>query len=199
MSRVRPVRRLVGWLVRRQLAGVVAGAAGTLAMDAFRYRGERRAGAASRFSQWELSSGQVRSFDDAGAPAEIGRRAADQVGVQIPDRWAGLTQDVVHWSTGIGWGLVAGALSGRGPARTRLRGGVGTGVLAFATSYAVLGALGVYEPIWRYDRASLGRDLAGHLVYGATAGASLAGMTGLSRAAAGLAGSAAGLRRLGPG
>ncbi len=149
-------------------------------MDAYRYRGERRRGAASRFADWELSSGQVTSFDEAGAPAEIGRRAAALVGVQIPDRWAGVTQDVVHWSTGVSWGLVAGAVAGGGSARWRLLAGVGTGVLAFTTSYAVLGALGIYEPIWRYDRESLGRDLAGHLVYGATTGAGLAGFAGFA-------------------
>ncbi|MEZ5412183.1 MAG: hypothetical protein R2761_29395 [Acidimicrobiales bacterium] len=166
---------------RRALAGVLAGAAGTLAMDAYQFRGERRRGAASRFADWELSSRQVASFDDGGAPAEIGRRAAEQVGVQIPDRRAGVTQDVVHWSTGVGWGLVAVAVAGGGSARRGLRAGLVTGVAAFATSYAVLGSLGIYEPIWRYDRESLARDLAGHLVYGATTGAGLAGVAGLRR------------------
>lgn len=175
-------------LIRRELAGVLAGAAGTLAMDAYRYRGERRRGAASRFADWELSSGQLTSFDDGGAPAQVGRRAAERVGVQIPDRWAGVTQDVVHWTTGASWGLVAAAVTGGGSARRGLRGGVATGVAAFATSYVVLGALGIYEPIWRYDRESLGRDLAGHLVYGATTGAGLAGAAGV-----------AGLRRRGTG
>lgn len=167
-------------LMRRELAGVLAGAAGTLAMDAFRFRGERRRGAARRFAEWELSSGQITSFADGGAPAEIGRRVADRAGVQIPDRWAGVTQDVVHWGTGVGWGLVAAAVAGGGPARRRFGSGVGTGVAAFATSYAVLGALGIYEPIWRYDRASLGRDLAGHVIYGGTAGTALAGLAGLA-------------------
>jgi len=181
--RVGKVRRLV----RRELTGMVAGAVGTLAMDLFRYRNARRTGTASRFAEWELSSGRITSFADGGAPAEMGRRAADRVGVQIPDRWAGATQDVVHWSTGAGWGLVAAAVAGRRPG-AGVKAGVATGVTAFATSYAVLGALGIYEPIWRYDRESLARDLAGHVIYGATTGAGLAGLAGLG----------VGLRRLRP-
>ncbi len=168
-----------GQLVRWELAGVVAGATGTLAMDAYRYRGERRRGAATRFADWELSSGQVTSFVDGGAPAQMGRLAAQRVGLRIPDRWAGVTQDVVHWSTGAGWGLVAAALAG-GRAGAGVRGGIGAGVAAFATSYVVLGALGIYEPIWRYDWKSLKGDLVGHLVYGATTGAGLAGLSALA-------------------
>jgi hypothetical protein len=38
---------------------------------------------------------------------------------------------------------------------------------AFANSYAVLGALGIYQPIWEYDADTLRDDLTAHLVFGA--------------------------------
>jgi len=41
-----------------------------------------------------------------------------------------------------------------------------TGAGAFTNSYATLGALGVYEPIWEYDRETLLKDLSAHLVFG---------------------------------
>jgi hypothetical protein len=46
----------------------------------------------------------------------------------------------------------------------------GAGVWAFG--YLVLPQLGVYEPIWKYDLETLGKDLSPHLVFGiATAAA----------------------------
>jgi len=36
----------------------------------------------------------------------------------------------------------------------------------------MLGAAGIYEPIWRYDKETLAKDLSAHLVFGvATAAA----------------------------
>jgi hypothetical protein len=51
--------------------------------------------------------------------------------------------------------------------------GVATGVAAWGTSYAVLGRLGIYQPISEYDRETLVKDLSAHLVFGATLGAVL--------------------------
>jgi hypothetical protein len=46
--------------------------------------------------------------------------------------------------------------------------GLPTGVVAWASSYALLGAAGVYKPIWEYPRETLWQDLSAHLLYGAS-------------------------------
>jgi hypothetical protein len=77
--------------------------------------------------------------------------------------------NAVHWTTGIGWGkahgLAAGILGTTNPLL-----GLVTGFVAWATSYAVLPRLGVYQPMSEYDRDVLWQDLSAHLVYGAVVG-----------------------------
>ena len=153
-------------LAGRLARGVLAGAAGTLAMDLLWWSRARRSGSDAAFLEWELDDSG--SFDDAGAPAQVGRRAAALVGVDLPDEVAGTTTNVVHWLTGIGYGL-AHALR-PGAARHPVRAGLTTGAGAFANSYATLGAMGVYEPIWEYDAETLAKDLSAHLLFGATTG-----------------------------
>ncbi|MCU1351420.1 MAG: hypothetical protein JWM05_629 [Acidimicrobiales bacterium] len=135
-------------------------------MDLVWYRRARRAGTATRFLDWELSSG-VTSFEDAGAPAQVGRHAVRSLtGRDLPPELAGVTNDVVHWSTGISWGVLFGLASGS--RCTGIGRGVVLGAVAWATSYAVLPAIGVYQPIWEYDRDTLAQDLTAHLVFGTT-------------------------------
>ena len=85
----------------------------------------------------------------------------------------------MHWATGIGWGLQYGVLANR-TAKHRWLPAAALGPAVWLTSYAVLPLAGVYEPIWKYDARTLGKDLSAHLVYGATTGAAFAA---LSRAA----------------
>lgn len=149
---------LVGTIVK----GAVAGAVGTLAMDLLWYRRYRQGGGEDGFTDWEFATG-VQDFDNAGAPAQVGRKAASAVGVDLPDEVAGTTTNIVHWLTGIGYGI-GHALA---PWSDHpVAGGLVTGGGAFANSYATLGALGVYEPIWEYDAEALGKDLSAHLVFG---------------------------------
>ena len=56
--------------------GLVAGAAGTLAMDALWFARYRRAGGDSDFAEWEFSSG-VCSWEQAPAPAQVGKRLVE--------------------------------------------------------------------------------------------------------------------------
>jgi uncharacterized membrane protein YagU involved in acid resistance len=50
--------------------------------------------------------------------------------------------------------------------------GLPFGATVWASGYVVLPLLGVYDPIWKYDLETLGKDLSAHLVYGtATAAA----------------------------
>lgn len=144
--------------------GALAGAVGTLAMDLVWYARYRRDDGEQRFGEWEFSS-SVEGYEDAPAPARVAHLAAAAAGVTLPDETAGLANNVVHWATGIQWGAgyglaVAGA-SAPGPAL-----GLVLGPVAWGTSYAVLGPLGIYRPIWEYDAETLWKDLSAHLVFG---------------------------------
>jgi hypothetical protein len=155
----------VAGLTRAAARGVAAAAVGTLAMDLFLYRRYRREGGGSGFGAWESSAG-LESWDDAPAPAKVGRRMVETLTRrELSPRWARTVNNVTHW----GYGMSAGAPFG--VAATTLRSGrllaglpFGAGV--WATGYVVLPALGVYRPIWEYDLQTLGQDLGAHLVFG---------------------------------
>ena len=70
-------------------------------------------------------------------------------------------------AAGAGYGLLIG--SRRKP---RVWFGIPFGAAVWAGGYAVLPQFGVYEPIWKYDLKTLGKDLSAHLIFGtATAAA----------------------------
>jgi len=147
------------------LRGLVAGAVGTAAMDAFLFARYRRGGGSTRFPEWELSSG-LDSWEDAPAPAHVGKRLVEGLfEVELPARSAPLVNNLTHWGFGIasgaGYGLVAGSLS-----RPRIPYGLAFGASVWAGGYVVLPAMKLYEPIWKYDLKTLGSDLSAHLVYG---------------------------------
>jgi hypothetical protein len=151
------------------VAGAVAGAVGTVAMDVVWYVRHRRGGGTTGPLAWEF--GGVDGWDDVSAPGQVGKRVAEGfVGHELDDRWAQPTQNLVHWGTGMAWGaqfgLVAGSLRRRSWAA-----GLALGPVAWLTSYAVLPIAGVYQPIWEYDAKTLAKDLSAHLVYGAATGA----------------------------
>ncbi|QEO13072.1 hypothetical protein FLP10_00555 [Agromyces intestinalis] len=160
-------------------AGIVAGAVGTAAMDLLWYRRYRRRGGRERFSSWESAAG-VRTWDAASAPGQVGRKVAELVsGSTPPDSWARPTTNVVHWATGIGWGIthgVAQAVSSRPRAVA-----AALGPTAWLASYAILPVLGVYRPIWKYDARTLGKDLSAHLVFGLATAAAHAILTKAGR------------------
>lgn len=152
----------MGW-PSRVAKGAIAGAAGTLAMDLVWFSRYRRDGGEDDFPSWEFAT-STSSFDDASAPGEVGRKLAGAAGVELPDERAGQTTNVMHWLTGVGYGIGHALLQGRAGV---VRGGLSTGVGAFANSYATLGTMGIYEPIWDYDRETLTKDLTAHLAFGA--------------------------------
>jgi hypothetical protein len=159
---------IVGNAVRGAVAGVVA----TAAMDLVWYGRYRAGGGDDGLVDWEFSSSASGFGDDAPAPARVGKLAADAVGYELPEEAAATTNNIVHWMTGIGWGKVGGVLAGALPVPKACV-GVATGVLAWGTSYAVLGKLGIYRPISEYDKETLWKDLSAHLVFGAVLGAAL--------------------------
>jgi hypothetical protein len=150
--------------------GLVAGAVGTAVMDTLLFVRYRRGGGHSRFCDWEFSSG-LKGWEDAPAPAQVGKRLVEGLfQIELPPRRAWLVNNVTHWAFGMlngaPYGLVAGSLP-----RTRIAYGVPFGAGVWASGYVVLPAAGLYEPIWKYDRKTLGDDLSAHLVYGLTTSA----------------------------
>ena len=151
----------VGAVVR----GLVAGAIGTAAMDALLFARYRRGGGTTRFAQWELSTG-VKSWEDAPAPAQVGKRLVEGLfDLELPPRSAQLVNNVTHWAFGMLNGALYGLVAGSLP-RPRIRYGLPFGAVVWASGYVVLPAAKLYKPIWKYDARTLADDLSAHLVYG---------------------------------
>jgi hypothetical protein len=152
------------------MKGLVAGAAGTLAMDLLWYSRYQRGGGEDGFLDWEFSA-STTNFDDAGAPAQVGKRLVHGLfGKTLPDKAAPLTNNVVHWATGTQWGALYGATAGSTDAGHPMFGLV-LGPVAWGTAYAMLGAAKIYKPMWEYDSKTLAQDLSAHLVFGVTTAA----------------------------
>jgi hypothetical protein len=152
-------------LTRRVTAGALAGAVGTGAMDLYLYRRYRRAGGNDSLWQWEFA-GNVTNWDQASAPGQLGEKLERLVtGRPPPDRWARATTNLVHWATGIGWGIQYGVLAGSTGKHARTL-AVALGPAAWLSSYAILPLAKVYKPIWEYDARTLAQDLSAHMVFG---------------------------------
>lgn len=156
-------------LLKASTKGAVAGLVGTLAMDAVWYRRYRRDGGEDGFVAWETSAG-TESYDEAGAPAQVGKRIAEAaLHRDLPPSSARTMNNVVHLATGAGWGAAHGLAARRRDALPRTA-GLLTGAAAWGTSYALLAPAGVYKPIWAYPLSVLWKDLSAHLVFGAATG-----------------------------
>jgi hypothetical protein len=163
-------------LGRRLVAGAVAGAAGTAAMDLLLYRRARRAGSEDSFLRWELAA-DVSGWDAASAPGQLGQKVERFVtGRPPPDAWARTTTNVVHWATGIGWAVQYGALARRTSPHPSIR-ALALGPAVWLSGYVILPLARVYKPIWDYDTKTLGDDLSAHLVFGAVTSAVFAALT----------------------
>jgi hypothetical protein len=156
-----PVMTPVGAVVR----GLAAAAVGTLAMDLLLFARYKRADGKSGFGAWELSS-EIVSWEQAPAPAQVGRRLFEGLFQRtLPDQRAPLVNNITHWGYGIlngaAYGLLVGSLR-----QPRVGFGLPFGAGVWGSSYVVLPAAGLYQPIWEYDRRTLANDLSAHLVYG---------------------------------
>ena len=81
----------------------------------------------------------------------------------------------MHWATGIGWGVLYGALASTTSRQPWAR-ALALGPVAWLSGYVVLPLAKVYKPIWEYDARTLADDLSAHLVYGAAASAAFAAL-----------------------
>ena len=156
--------------------GAVAGVLGTVAMDLVWYGRYRRGGGTDGPLAWEFA-GSVASFDEASAPGKVGKRLADTVGIELPDSAAAMITNAMHWLTGAGYGVAHAVLLDDRPP---LLAGVATGVGAVANSYATLGAMGVYAPVWKYDAATVAKDVSAHVVFGVATSFAYRALSGLS-------------------
>jgi hypothetical protein len=147
------------------VGGLVAGAAGTLALDLLQYLRYRRGGGESNFTSWEFASG-ITSWDETSAPAKVGKLLFETTfRTELPASEASLTTNVMHWGYGLTWGAVFGVAVG---SRSHMRAWQGPllGLLVWLAGYVSLPIAGFYKPIWSYDLKTLRDDLGGHLVYG---------------------------------
>ncbi len=147
------------------IGGLVAGAAGTLAMDLLLYVRYRLGGGDSNFTSWEFAS-SITSWDQTSAPAKVGKLLFEiTLHRELPASQASLTTNVMHWGYGLTWGAVFGVAVG---SRSHMRPWQGPllGLLVWLASYVSLPIAGFYKPIWSYDLKTLWDDLSAHLVYG---------------------------------
>ncbi len=148
-------------------------------MDLLWFRRARNAGSDATFGEWEFS-GDTDSFDDAGTPAQVGRKAADAVGADLSPSAAGTTNDVVHWLTGSSW-AIGGSLVATATGLAPMLAGLASGAVAFATAYTVLPLMGLYDPIWEYEGKTLWKDAIAHATFGAATGVALTGLAAMKR------------------
>jgi hypothetical protein len=159
-------RTPLGLVVR----GVVAAGVGTAAMDVAQYIEYRSGGGTLSFWRWESSDG-LDSWERAPAPAHVGKRLVEALFQrQLPASRARATNNVMHWAYGTGAGAMLGLIAGSVGVTPALLGPL-FGASVWASSYVVLGAMGLYQPIWTYMPKVLAKDLGNHLVYGTASGA----------------------------
>lgn len=151
------------------VAGVLAGAVGTVCMDTVRYVRHRRSGGEESPLGWEFV--HIDSWQEAPDPGQVARRVIEGFTQrELPDRWAWLTSTIMHWTYGSVWGALYGIVAGS-LRRPHVGYGAAFGALVWASGYVVLPAGGLYKPIWEYDARTLADDLTAHLAYGAGTGA----------------------------
>lgn len=109
-------------------------------------------------------------WEHAPAPAKVARKILDGVfDYEVPPEKIGLLTNAMHWGYGTSWGALYGLIQGsaHGPA---LRRGLLFGAGVWASSYAMLVPMGLYQPPWKYPAKELAMDLSYHLAYGAGLG-----------------------------
>jgi hypothetical protein len=159
-------RRRVNVVVK----SVAAGVAGTGVMTAYQL-------AVAKLRGQPLSTAVPESWDEAPAPAQVAKKAADAVGQgrRLTREQVPLLTNVMHWLYGVGWGAFYGVAAGRTRPRP-VTGGLALGTGVWGASYAELVPLGIYKPPWEYEAKELALDLSYHLVYGVAVAAAYAAL-----------------------
>ena len=151
------------------VAGSLAGAVGTICLDAGPYLKYRRTG--RRNTPPQRARAPVDNWEKAPDPGQVGKRLIEGFTQrELPDRWAWPVSTVMHWSYGSAWGAFYGVLAGS-LRRPHPLYGLPFGAAVWVSDYLVLPEAGLYKPIWEYDAKTLATDLSAHLAYGAGTGA----------------------------
>jgi hypothetical protein len=149
--------------------GVIAGAVGTIALDAANYAQYRSGGGTDAPLAWEFAAG-LDSWEDAPAPAQVGRRLYEGFMQRpLPPTSARLVNNITHWAYGLAWGAQFGLVAASTRSR-KLRGPL-FGTAVWLSGYVVLPLAKLYKPIWEYEPKALAKDWSGHLAYGSVASA----------------------------
>jgi hypothetical protein len=139
--------------------GAAAGIAGTAVMTGVQLAEQKLRGGGT--------SEPPASWDEAPAPAQVGERVARGVFEHPLDlEQASRITNIVHWSYGTLWGIGFGVVQ-RSLSLPVLPAAVGFGTLVWASDYALLPAMKIYKPAWRYPASTLAIDLGRHLAFGA--------------------------------
>ncbi|MEV5315920.1 hypothetical protein, partial [Streptomyces sp. NPDC052610] len=117
-------------------AGLLAGAVGTVCLDAVHYLKYRRAGGKDSPLSWEFAP--VENWGNAPEPGQVAKRVVEGFTQRrLPDSSAWLTSTVAHWAygstAGAAYGIVAGSLPRPSPVY-----GVPFGAAVFAGDYVTL-------------------------------------------------------------
>jgi hypothetical protein len=143
-------------------AGVLAGAVGTVCLDAVHYLKYRRAGGRDTPVAWEFAP--VENWEAAPDPGQVAKRVIEGFTQRkLPDRSAWLISTIAHWAYGSAAGAAYGIVAGSLP-RPHPRYGLSLGTALFANDYIALPVAGLYKPIWEYDAKTLAWDLGARAV-----------------------------------
>ena len=140
--------------------GLAAGVVGTAAMTS------------AQVWLYGLTGGEASE-----APARVGERMLGAVGIKVRKEQRPALNNALHVLYGASWGKIFGLALGRGERAPGPVQGLAFGAGVWATSLALLPALGLADAPWRQPVASLAQDLALHLVYGATTAAACEAFT----------------------
>jgi hypothetical protein len=144
--------------------GLAAGFVGTAAMTGWQLLAARLH--SSGGEPGDSSPEPKDPWEKASAPAKLARLVIEGVfQKEVPASRIGFLTEAMHWGYGTSVGAAYGVLAGTA-GRSTLRGGLTFGVGVWASSYAQLVPLGLYEPPWRYPVPVIALDLSYHLVYG---------------------------------
>ena len=148
--------------------GLLAGAVGTVCLDAVQYLKDRRAGGKESPLKWEFAP--VETWEQAPDPGQVAKRVIEGFTQRkLPDRWAFPISTAMHWAYGSGtaalYGILAGSLR-----RPHAAYGLPFGAAVWIAGDVILPEAGLYKPILEYDAKTLAWDLTGHLAYGAGTG-----------------------------
>jgi hypothetical protein len=143
--------------------GIAAGVVGTACMTAVQeVMARRRRAHASTAAE----NGHADPWAKAPAPAQLARRVVEGVlQREVPAERIPLLTNAVHWGYGTAMGGLYGLVEGSLRPQPAVHGPIfGLGV--WASSYASLVPLGLYEPPWHYKPSSIAKDISYHLAYG---------------------------------